>query len=123
MKKLIAATLFAGLSVSAFAADCANPIAPLSTPVKCTVKAAAEPKFIKIDFDFQPSSGIGIGYFEEAAGVSVLAGNVKGKFVYGGSSNGGSVKQCQTAASDVDTTKGIAGVPTSVETPCPAAAS
>lgn len=61
--------------------------------------------FIVNPFNFTVSSGVSIGAVQDASSFGVGAGAVKGRTVFTGHSNGGSVSQCgdQTAAGDTAT--------------------
>jgi len=65
-------------------------------------------------FNFVTSANVGVAYICDPTSVAVQAGNQKGKFVFGGGSQGGSVKQCGTTA--VDTSTGYKATPGSATT-------
>ena len=98
MKKYIAIVLSAlALGIANQASAAAVVIAPLDIPAAaavnnagCTMVGAGSP------FTFTPSRNVGVAYNCDTAGtvVAVNTGNTKGKYTYGGSSNGGSVTQC-----------------------------
>ena len=68
-------------------------------------------------FLFTPSKNVGVKYLCDATAIAVNAGNLKGKYTYGGSSNGGSVHQCSTAAAgDIGANGFNAGFPTAATT-------
>ena len=110
MKKysvVILSALSLGIAMPASAAAVA--IAPLPAPTAATVNnAGCAMVSVNSTFTFTPSANVGVAYNCDVAGtiVAVNTGNTKGKYSYGGSSNGGSVKQCGTTA--VDPLKGYA---------------
>jgi hypothetical protein len=94
MKKLAFIIVSLGLAVNVNAGT----IAPSETPganavnnAGCAFVAATSP------FNMTPSRNVGLGYTCTTTGVAVNAGNTKGKYTYGGSTNGGSVAQCPVA--------------------------
>jgi hypothetical protein len=99
MKKISAIVLSAlslGIASQANAA-----IAPSDTPAATTIdNTACAMVSVNSSFQFTASRNVGVGFACDVGGtiVAVNAGNIKGKYVYGGSSNGGSVKQCGTTA-------------------------
>ena len=102
MKKysvIILSALSLGIAIPASAA--AVVIAPAAAPTAATVNnAGCAMVSVNSTFTFVPSANVGIIYNCDVAGtiVAVNSGNTKGKYSYGGSSNGGSVKQCGTTA-------------------------
>ncbi len=95
MKNFLIALFALGASMSAVAAP-AN--------LLCDGKAGGDkkvtatntddaPMFIKSDFTMKCSANVFLGYDETATYVSVGAASVKGKNQFGGTSEGGSVKQ------------------------------
>ena len=106
MKKIVA-IMFAGVALQAGAV---GTIAPLSNPVKPAADnvTLATCPLLKTPFTFTQSANVGLAYDCDTIEAVVNAGNIKGKFTYGGSTNGGSVKQCVvgTSTADVSTTVG-----------------
>ena len=110
MKKIIAATLVAGLfaSAGAFAAPTTvtlvtgyNSIGDVATDINIarqfTLTAiASRAGFIKNSFDATLSANVVAGVVDDAANnrLGVVAGSNKGYTVFTGSSVGGSVSQC-----------------------------
>ena len=100
MKKysvVILSALSLGIAMSASAAV----IGPVAAPVAVAVNnAGCAMVSANSAFTFTPSANVGVAYACDAAGtiVAVNSGNTKGKYTYGGSSNGGSVHQCGTTA-------------------------
>ena len=98
MKKycvVILSALSLGIAIPASAVT----IAPLAAALPATVNNAGCPMVsVNSTFIFTPSANVGVAYNCDAAGtiVAVNTGNTKGKYTYGGSSNGGSVHQCGT---------------------------
>lgn len=104
MKKsqLIVASLALGGAIVANAGT----IAPSSTPTDNTINQAAC-SVISAESpitNYRPSKNVGLGYGCNTTAIAINAGNIKGKYTYGGGSTAGSVKQCSTTA--VDTTNG-----------------
>ena len=108
MKKycvVILSALSLGIAMSASAGT----IAPLAAPAAATVdNTACAMVSLNSTFTFTPSANVGVAYACNVAGtiVAVNSGNTKGKYSYGGTSNGGSVKQCGTTV--VNATLGYA---------------
>ena len=108
MKKysvVILSALSLGIAMSASAAV----IGPVAAPVAVAVNnAGCAMVSVNSTFTFTPSANVGVAYNCDVAGtiVAVNTGNTKGKYSYGGSSNGGSVKQCGTTV--VNATLGYA---------------
>ena len=108
MKKysvIILSALSLGIAMPASAVT----IAPAAAPTAATVNnAGCAMVSVNSAFTFTPSANVGVAYNCDAAGtiVAVNSGNTKGKYSYGGSSNGGSVKQCGTTV--VNATLGYA---------------
>ena len=106
MKKycvVILSALSLGIAIPASAVT----IAPLAAAVPATVNnAGCAMVSVNSTFTITPSANVGVAYSCDAAGtiVAVNTGNTKGKYTYGGSSNGGSVHQCATTP--VSTTTG-----------------
>lgn len=107
MKKLAFALLALTASASAFATDpCASAAIDFATVnteatydavnASCTVAVTADgtDTFLVNDFDFTVSSGVAISAVQSAQGMAVSAGATKGRNVFTGHSNGGSVSQC-----------------------------
>lgn len=85
-----------------------------STPSAQTVRVVPQSGstlFIVNPFNFTISAGVGVGAMQDAANLAVGAGAAKGRTVFSGHSNGGSVSQCgtQTAAGDTATPDTLAG--------------
>lgn len=102
---IVFAVLAGGFVAQASAAVATKPVDPpvaqAVDSTTCAMVAATSP------FQFTPSKNVGVAYNCDTTAVAVNTGNIKGKFTYGGSSNGGSVKQCSTGTTaDVDTTNG-----------------
>ena len=75
----------------------------------CTVeiKGKGDKTFIRNDFEMNVSSGVQVSAQQSELNMAVAAGAVKGRYVYTGHSNGGSVSQCNDDAyksTDVDET-------------------
>lgn len=75
------------------------------TNTECSMVASTNP------FTMTASANVGLSYICDSAAAAVQAGSTKGKYVYGGGTSGGSVKQCGTTA--VSTTNGYASAPSS----------
>lgn len=60
-------------------------------------------------FVMTASANVGVNYVCDSSAAAVQAGSTKGKYVYGGGTNGGSVKQCGTTA--VNTSTGYSSAP------------
>jgi hypothetical protein len=98
MKKIatvIFAVLSAGYVAQASAAAATSPIIAADPAVtgtisqtECNMVAATS------TFTLTPSRNVGLGYTCSNTAIAVNSGNKKGKYTYGGSSNGGSVTQC-----------------------------
>ena len=90
--------------MSALNANAISVIAPLDSPVSVAV-ASADCNMVSTNstFNFTPSRNVGLTWACNTTAVAVNAGNTKGKYVYGGSSNGGSVKQCGTTTASTST--------------------
>ena len=85
----------------------ASPIGPSGTPAAFTV-TNADCAFVNAalgvtGFQIIASREVGLAFACSPTVVSVNAGNRKGKYTYGGSSNGGSVTQCGTTPADTTT--------------------
>ena len=96
MKK-IATIVFAALSAGYVAQAGAVTVAPADPATATTVtSAAASCPMISASstFVFTPSKNVGVAFTCDATAIAVNSGNIKGKYTYGGSSNGGSVAQC-----------------------------
>ena len=101
------AIIFSAISLAIAMPASAVTIGPLPAPVAVAVNnAGCAMVSVNSAFTFTPSANVGVAYNCDAAGtiIAVNSGNTKGKYTYGGSSNGGSVKQCGTTA--VSTTNG-----------------
>jgi hypothetical protein len=74
--------------------------APATNAAQTVTVTTASALFIVNPFNFTVSAGVAIGAMQDAANFGVSAGAVKGRTVYTGHSNGGSVSQCgaQTVA-------------------------
>ncbi|WP_394234728.1 hypothetical protein [Pseudomonas anguilliseptica] len=113
MKKIIAASLFAGLFTSAaFAstpspditvtlADGYLPVGTLTNKINLArsgvmTARASRAGFVKNNFDFTISANVVAGVNEDAANsrFGVIAGSNKGYVVFTGTSVGGSISQC-----------------------------
>ena len=98
MKKIatiVFALLSAGYITQASAAAAVSPIAPADPSVTGTIATAECPMVAATStFNLTPSRNVGMTYTCSATAIAVNAGNKKGKYTYGGSSNGGSVTQC-----------------------------
>lgn len=105
-KKIVQIGLHSVVLATSIAAQAAGgTISPSDTPTAATVSAAqCDMVSLNSSFQFTPSRNVGLAWNCNPTSVAVNAGNIKGKFTYGGSSNGGSVKQCTTTA--VSTTNG-----------------
>jgi hypothetical protein len=108
-KKIVQLGLHSVILATALSAGAATSISASDTPgvttvsnSDCAVVNTASP------FAFTPSRAVGLAWACDAATVAVNSGNTRGKFSYGGSSNGGSVKQC---GSSVSTSNGFALTP------------
>lgn len=111
MKKLAFALLALTASTGAFATTdpCASAALNFATVgtegtyaavnASCTVAVTADGTntFLVNNFDFTVSSGVGIAAVQSGQAMAVAAGATKGRNVYTGHSNGGSVSQCNTA--------------------------
>ena len=117
MKKIaLIACLLMPFAPSAFAANAAgaSPIAPSGTPVAhditntdCAMVSSAN------TFAITPSANVGMAYVCDSAAAAIQTGSTKGKYVYGGGTSGGSVKQCGGSSPvAVSTTNGYAAAPT-----------
>jgi hypothetical protein len=105
MKKILVIAL-ASLSLNAFAS---GTIAPVDAPVKPAAENVTTTTctLLKVPFFFVQSANVGVAYDCDTTSAAINTGNVKGKYTYGASTNGGSAKQCvTTAAADVSTTNG-----------------
>ena len=102
MKKILALTLMYAAFNMAYAA----PIGPADAPKANTIDAVACPMVDAASpLTFTASKGVGVGYNCITTGAAVNAGNVKGKFTYGGTTSGnGGVLGC--AGSKADTSVG-----------------
>ena len=108
-KKIVQLGLHSVVLATALSASAATSISASETPgittisnTDCAMVTTASP------FAFTASRSVGLAWACDTTAVAVNAGNTKGKFSYGGSSNGGSVKQC---GSSVSTTNGFALTP------------
>lgn len=112
MKKIAFALLALTASTSAFATDpCASAALDFSTPgteatydavnASCTVDvtgdSATVSTFVVNDFDFTVSANVAVSAVQNEQSMAVAAGSTKGRNVFTGHSNGGSVSQCNTA--------------------------
>ena len=109
MKKIAFALLALTASTSAFATDpCASAALDFSTAAteatydavnaSCTVAVTGDgtDTFIVNDFDFTVSANVAVSAVQNAQAMAVAAGSTKGRNVFTGHSNGGSVSQCNT---------------------------
>ena len=98
MKKIatiVFAVLSVGYVVHANAAARTSPIAPADPAVTGTVSTAECAMVTATStFNLTPSRNVGMTYTCSPTAIAVNSGNKKGKYTYGGSSNGGSVTQC-----------------------------
>jgi hypothetical protein len=111
MKKIatvIFAVLSAGYVAQASAAAATSPIIAADPSVTGTVSSTECPMVAQTStFNLTPSRNVGLAYTCSTTAIAVNSGNKKGKYTYGGSSNGGSVTQCGGATPvAVDTTNG-----------------
>lgn len=111
MKKFAFALLALAASSSAFATTdpCADAALDFSTVgteatytavnASCSVAVTGKgtDTFVVNDFVMTASSGVSISAVQNAQSMAVSAGASKGRNVYTGHSNGGSVSQCNTA--------------------------
>lgn len=117
MKKISIALASLLMTGSAMAVDftVSNSVAEqASTSSAQTVRvvpASGSTLFIVNPFNFTMSAGVGVGAIQDAANLVVGAGAAKGRTIYSGHSNGGSVSQCgtQTTAGDTATPDTLAG--------------
>lgn len=65
-----------------------------SCTVAVTAKSATADTFIANNFTFTVSSGVAVSAVQDAQSMAVAAGAAKGRNVFTGHSNGGSVSQC-----------------------------
>lgn len=117
-KKAIQLGLNAVVLASALQVNAAGTIAPSAAadPTVSTIpNASCAMVGANSAFTFTASRNVGLAYDCDTVTVVVQSGNTKGKYVYGGSSNGGSVKQCGTTS--VSTSTGYASAPTLTATP------
>ena len=119
MKKIatiVCALLSAGYVAQASAAVVT--LAPLDPAVITQVDSTTCPMVSATSpFQFAQSKNVGVAYFCDTTAIAVNAGNTKGKFTYGGSSNGGSVHQCATGTTPDVTANGyLAGKPSAATT-------
>ena len=102
LHSVVLATSVAAYAVSGTVSPSDTPAAASITSASCDMVSQNSP------FSFTASRNVGLAWNCSQTGVAVNSGNTKGKFSYGGSSNGGSVKQC---SSSVSTTNGYAATP------------
>ncbi|MGB9150717.1 MAG: hypothetical protein WCB36_10775 [Burkholderiales bacterium] len=105
MKKILVIAL-SSFAMNAFAV---GTIAPDPAPVKPAAEnvTTATCTLLKVPFFFVPSANVGVAYDCDTTSAAINTGNVKGKYTYGASTNGGSAKQCVTTATgDVSTSTG-----------------
>lgn len=108
MKKIALFVLTSALSGSVFAGN----VGPSTTGASATVDETACPMVAAgSSFEFKTSANVGVGYLCDTTSAAVQSGSTKGKYVYGGGTSGGSVKQCGTTA--VSTSTGYSAVPSS----------
>lgn len=84
-------------------------VAAANTAQTVTVTTAASGLFIVNPFNFTVSSGVAVGAVQDGANLAVSSGAGKGRNVFTGHSNGGSVSQC-----DTPTTAGSSTTPATI---------
>mgnify|MGYP001381388128 CR=1 FL=1 len=89
MKKIALFAMLAALSGSAISGT----IAPTTTGSQATV-TTGDCSFLQTDMTMQVSANVGMAYICSTTAAAVQAGSIKGKYVYGGSTNGGGVQRC-----------------------------
>lgn len=67
-------------------------------------------------FTFKASANVGVAYFCDTTAAAVQAGSTKGKWVYGGTTNGGGVRVCDGVA--VSTSTGYSAAPSDASDGC-----
>jgi hypothetical protein len=108
MKKYALFVLAAAISGSVSAGT----VGPSGTGAQGTVdETACAMVNTNSSFTFKASANVGVGYLCDTTAAAVQAGSTKGKYVYGGGTTGGGVKQCGTTP--VSTSTGYSAVPTS----------
>lgn len=101
MKKIALFAMLAALSGSAISGT----IAPNPSGQTATV-TTGNCAFLQTDLTMQVSANVGMAYICDTTAAAVQAGSTKGKYVYGGSTNGGGVQRCGTT--EVSTSTGYA---------------
>jgi opacity protein-like surface antigen len=99
MKKIILATAAAaafGLSAAASAAD-----QTCGAGTLCVVAAGTVTDFIQDGFSLQLSTGVSLGYVQDARAVGVGTFHPKGNSGFAGTSAGGQIIECGVVASGV----------------------
>lgn len=112
MKKI---ALFALMSVFSTAAisDTTGTLAPSATGAQQTMTATQCDMIAGTNtFELKLSSNVGMSWSCSPTAAAVIAGSIKGKYVYGGGTSGGGVHQCSAT---VDTSTGYSGTVSSAE--------
>lgn len=115
MKKIsiaLAAMLMAGQAAATdFAVGTSAGETTATNAAQSFAVTTAADMFIVNPFNFTVSAGVAIGAIQDAANLGVSAGAVKGRTIFTGHSNGGSISQCgaQTAAGDTATPDTLVG--------------
>lgn len=116
MKKL---ALFALMSVLSGAAV-SGTIAPATAGDATSIDETACP-MVATSFTFNTSANVGASYFCSTTAAAVQTGSTKGKYIYGGTTEGGGVRACGTT--EVNTSTGYVDTLSDTASGCPAAAS
>ncbi|KAB2308484.1 hypothetical protein F8A87_12350 [Betaproteobacteria bacterium SCN2] len=112
MKKI---ALFALMSVLSGAAV-SGTIAPTTTGDATPIDNAACP-MVATSFTFNTSANVGASYFCSTTAGAVQTGSTKGKYVYGGTTEGGGVRACGTT--EVNTSTGYVDNLSDTTSGCP----
>lgn len=116
MKKI---ALFALMSILSGAAV-SGTIAPKAGGDATKIDATACP-MVATEFTFNTSANVGASYFCSTTAAAVQTGSTKGKYIYGGTTEGGGVRACGTT--EVNTSTGYVDTLSSTDAGCPGAGS
>lgn len=116
MKKI---ALFALMSVLSGAAV-SGTIAPSTTGSATEITSTACP-MVATTFTFNTSANVGASYFCSTTAAAVQTGSTKGKYIYGGTTEGGGVRACGTT--EVNTSTGYKDTLSATTSGCPGAGS
>ncbi|QDQ26273.1 hypothetical protein FNU76_07810 [Chitinimonas arctica] len=84
--------------ISSYADAAAVVISDSPTSQTATVATASAGGYVLEEFRLNLSANVKLAYDGDGQAVAVKTGNKKGMHTFGGSSNGGSVKQCEATS-------------------------